>query len=115
MDHEINTAAALWQNLEALMLYRYGSVNLSKLAVDCGFSQSTATRIKQQGTAVGIDRLEMIARAFGLATWQLLVPGLDPKNPPALQPVTQRERELYDKIMSAAKAIVAEPGPPPYR
>lgn len=115
MAQEINSSAALWQNLEALMKHKYGATNLSKLAADCGFSQSTATRIKQQGTAIGLDRLEMIARAFGLATWQLLVPGMDPKNPPALQPVSARERALYDKIMSVAKAIAAEPEPPPYR
>lgn len=111
LAHEINSAAALWQNLEALMKHRYGSTNLSKLAADCGFSQSTATRIKQQGTAIGLDRLEMIAHAFGLSTWQLLVPGFDPKNPPTLQPMSPRERALYDKIMSAAKAIASEPDP----
>ena len=111
MAHEINSAAALWQNLEALMKHRYGSSNLTKLAAESGFAQSTATRIKQQGTAVGLDKLEMIARTFGLATWQLLVPGLDPKNPPALQPVSARERALYDKIMSVAKEMAAEPMP----
>ena len=114
MAQEINSAAALWQNLETLMYQRYGRTNLSQLAADCGFSQSTATRIKQQGTAIGLDRLQMIAHAFGLATWQLLVPGLDPNNPPVLQPVSARERELYEKIMSAAKAIAAEPNPPPH-
>lgn len=113
MAHEINTAAALWQNLEALMKHRYGSSNLTRLAAESGFAQSTATRMKQQGTAVGLDKLDMIARTFGLATWQLLVPGLDPKNPPALQPVSAQEREFYEKIMSACKAIAAEPVQPP--
>jgi transcriptional regulator with XRE-family HTH domain len=106
---EIDTAAALWQNIEALMQHRYKEHNLSRLAEDCGFAQSTASRIKAQKTATGLDKLDMIARAFGLATWQLLVPGFDPNNPPTLQPVSQKERELYEKIMTAARQIAAEP------
>ena len=99
MAQEIDTAAALWQNIEALMQKRYKEHNLSRFAEDCGFAQSTASRIKAQKTATGLDKLDMIARAFGLATWQLLVPGLDPDNPPT----------LYEKIMTAARQIAAEP------
>lgn len=107
MAQEIDTFSALWQNIQALMMKRYGEVNLSRFSTDCGFAQSTATRIKQQQTAIGLDKLDMIARAFGLSTWQLLVPGMDPENPPALKPVGDTERELYRKIGSIAKEIVA--------
>lgn len=107
MAHEIDTASALWQNIQALMKKRYGDENLSRFAEDCGFAQSTATRIKQQRTAIGLDKLDQIARAFNLATWQLLVPGLDPENPPALQPVSDHERELYKRFRAVAKEIVA--------
>jgi hypothetical protein len=113
MAHEINTAAALWQNIQTLMRKRYGEENLSSFATDCGFAQSTASRIKAQQTATGLDKLDMIARAFGLATWQLLVPGLDPDHPPTLQSVSKRERELYERFRAAAKEFAAnesEPG-----
>lgn len=108
LAQEINSNAALWQNISALMQKHYGKENLSRLASECGFSQSTATRIKQQQTATGLDNVDLIAARFNLAAWQLLVPGLDPDHPPALQPVNARERELYNKIMSAAKAIASE-------
>ena len=106
MAYEIDTAATLWQNVSKLMISHYGSVNLSKLADECGFAQSTATRIKQQRHATGIDKLDMISRRFGLSTWQLLVPGLDPKHPPTLLPINEAERKLYERIMAAAKDIV---------
>jgi hypothetical protein len=114
MAHEIDTSATLWANVQSLMLEHFKEENLSRLAKECGFAQSTATRIKQGNIAPGIDKLDLIARRFGLCTWQLLVPGMDPKNLPALQPVSKQERALYDKIMSAAKEIAAEPGAAEY-
>lgn len=107
MAHEIDTATTLWANVQALMQHHYGEENLSRLALECGFAQSTASRLKHQTVAPGIDKIDLIARRFSLATWQLLVPGMDPKNPPALQPVSKEERALYDKIRSAARQIVA--------
>ncbi len=58
--------------------------------------------------------IEKIAERFNLSAWHLLVPGFDPGNPPTLQPVTPQERALYDKIMSAARAIASEPGAAKY-
>ena len=108
MAQEIDTATALWQNVLALMLQHYGDENLSRLASECGFAQSTASRLKHQKVAPGLDKIDLIARRFGLAAWQLLVPGMDPKNPPALQPVNERERRLYERIMLAAKQIASD-------
>lgn len=59
--------------------------------------------------------VDTIAAAFNVSAWQLLVPGFNPSNPPALQPVTDRERALYDRIMTAARQFAGEPDPPPYR
>ncbi len=109
MAHEIDTAEALWQNVLALMTRHYGAENLSRLAEECGFARSTATRLKQKKVSPGLDKIDLIARRFNLASWQLLVPGMDPLNPPTLQPVSAKERELYNKIMAAAKVIAAEP------
>ena len=107
MAQEIDGNAVLWTNLQALMRKHYGKENLSRLAEDCGFAQSTATRIKQQQTATGLDKVDMIARKFNLAAWQLLVPGFDPGNPPVLQPVSETERKLY-RVFKKTMAAMAE-------
>lgn len=104
---QIDTNATLWLNVQALMMKHWGEENLNRLARDCKIGPGTAARIKEQKTSVGLETLEKIADNFHLAVWQLLVPGLDPSNPPALQPVSPVERQLYEKIMSAAREIVA--------
>jgi hypothetical protein len=107
--HLIDSNATLWQNVQALMLKRFGTVNLKGFATHCGVGIATVQRIQAQQTSVGLAILDKIADRHGLAAWQLLVPGLDPDNPPTLQPVSQKERELYEKIMTAARQIAAEP------
>ena len=109
MAQLIDSNATLWQNVEALMLRKYGKVNLKAFAAHCGVAIATIQRIQAQKTSVGLAIIDRIAEAFDLSAWQLLVPGFDPSNPPALQPVSAKERVLYEKIMSAAKAIAAEP------
>jgi hypothetical protein len=104
---QIDNNATLWANVEAIMLARWGESNLNRLARECKIGAATAVRIKEQNTSVGLAVIEKIADHFHLAAWQLLVPGMDPKNPPALQPVTKEERALYEKIMAAAREIVA--------
>jgi hypothetical protein len=105
----INTNATLWANTQALMVNRWGEVNLNRLARECKIGPGTAARIKDQKTSVGLEVLEKIADNFSVAVWQLMVPGMDPAALPALQPVSAAERALYEKIMSAAKQIAAEP------
>ena len=114
MADEIDSYATLWQNVSALMAKHYGGENLARLSRDCGIGLGTAARIKKQQTSVGIDVLHRIASHFGLAPWQVLVPGLDPANPPTLQPVSSQERMLYERIMSAAKLIAQEGVPPAF-
>lgn len=55
----------------------------------------------------GIDTLEMLARAFGLHGWQLLVPNLDPDNLPLLRSA-DNERAFYRDLEQAIQAAVAE-------
>jgi transcriptional regulator with XRE-family HTH domain len=109
MNHQINTKATLWENVHALMLKHWGEENQSRLAKVCGVGLGTIARIKQQQTSVGLDVIERIAEHFHISPWQLLVPGMDAKNPPTLQPVNEKERRLYEKIMNAAREIAAEP------
>lgn len=108
MADQIDTHATLWQNVSALMVKHYGQENLTRLAKECGIGLGTAARIKKQNTSVGLDVLHAIANRFDVSPWQLLVPGFDPQNPPALQPVSARERLLYQRIMSVATAIASD-------
>lgn len=112
---QIDTNATLWTNVQALMIKHWGEENLNRLARECKIGPGTAARIKEQKTSVGLETLEKIAETFHLAVWQLLVPGLDPGNPPALQPVSAVERELYEKIMTSAKQIASDLAAKDYR
>ncbi len=105
----IDNKATLWASLSALMKKHYGGENLNRLAKEVKLGLGTCGRIKAQQTSVGLDTLEKIAAHFQVAAWQLLVPGFDPDNPPVLQPVTKIERQLYERIMQAAKDIAQEP------
>jgi len=104
---QIDTNATLWANVQALMLKHWEEENLNRLARECKIGPGTAARIKEQKTSVGLETLEKVAETFNLAVWQLLVPGLDPANPPALQPMSAAERKFYVNVMTAFKAIAA--------
>ena len=104
----IDTNAALWVNIQALMLHSWGKENVQRLARECKVGPATIMRIKEQKTSVGLEVIEKVAEHFHLAPWQLLVPGMDPSNPPTLKPVTAFERKLYEKVMSVTKEIAAE-------
>ncbi len=110
MNHhaDIDSRAALWLSVSALMREHYGRENLNRLARETKVGPGTAARIKAQNTSVGLETVDKIAAHFHLAAWQLLVPGFDPKNPPALQAVSAAERRLYDRIMLAAREIASE-------
>ncbi len=114
MAQIVDSNATLWQNVQALMVKKFGRSNIKGFAAFCEVGVGTIQRIEEQKTSVGLAILDKIAAKFDLAAWQLLVPGFDPTNPPALQPVTQRQRILYDKIITAAKEMAAEPDPKKY-
>lgn len=115
MGDHANSNAALWNSVKAIMVQRYGEENIAKFAKDTKIGLATVGRIKEQKTSVGLAVMDKIASKFNISSWQLLVPGFDPKNPPTLQPVSERERALYQRIMTAAKDFAGEPDPPPYK
>jgi transcriptional regulator with XRE-family HTH domain len=87
------------------MVARYGKENLTRLAADCHFGPGTATRLKEQRTSVGLDVIDQIAVAFQVDPWQLLVPGMNPSNPPVLRQANDAERELYKRLLQVAKDL----------
>ncbi len=92
-----DTHAVLWANVRQLMIHKYGKENLTRLSRESGCGPGTMTRIKEQKTSVGLDVLGKISEVFGLCSWQLLTPDLDPANPPVIW-LTRSERDLYTRL-----------------
>lgn len=54
-------------------------------------------RILRAEQSPSLDTLQELADAAGLLAWQLLTPGLDPRNPPVVT-MSQTERDFYKKL-----------------
>jgi transcriptional regulator with XRE-family HTH domain len=94
-------------NVKALMDSEVGPSSQMELKRKSGVGQASIGRIlSQKGENSGIETVAKIAKAYGLEAWQLLVAGMDPKNPPALAPVTKAERELWARL----RALYADIG-----
>lgn len=100
----IDSRRVLWASVSALMQHHWHGENLNRLAREAKVGAATCVRLKGQQTSVGLEVVDRIAVAFGVETWQLFVPGFDPKSPPVLLPVTQAERALYTRLLQAATA-----------
>ena len=98
----LDTRRVLWANVLALMNHHWQGENLSRLAREAKVGPGTCTRIKEQQTSVGVEIVDRIAALFGLDTWQLLVPGLDPRSPPVLL-LSEAERDFYRRIITATR------------
>lgn len=86
----------LWINIEKLLLYREGEFSFDRLAKLTGVAKSTLNKSSLLESATGLDKVEKIAKAFGLETWQLFVPNLDPANLPVN--ICENQRSLLEKI-----------------
>lgn len=86
-------------------LYReHGTIagNKSQLARDAEIDPGFISKLLQRKNSVSLTYLHRIAKALGLEPWMLLVPGDWPlSNPPVLQPLTDQEKRLYQKMMEA--------------
>lgn len=71
-------------------------------------SQRTVGRILDRSVSVTVDHIAELAAIFHLQPWQLLLPGLDPKNPQIVPAITAAEKELYDSIKSAVITFQSE-------
>jgi Cro/C1-type HTH DNA-binding domain len=100
----VDSRKVVWESVSALMKKRWGEDNLNRLAREANIGPATAARLKAQKTSVGLNVLDQIATAFDVATWQLLVPGMQPDAMPVLMPMTQAEMEFLARIANAGKA-----------
>ena len=95
------------QNLARLQkAHRARSINA--FAKMLQVEQSTLDRIMKGKMSPTLERIEHIARKLGLEAWQLLMPGLDPDNPPVFV-MTDAERDLYKRLAEAAGDIAKAP------
>lgn len=72
-----------------------------------GLTQGSVSRILRGAQSPTEDMIAALAAAAGLHAWQLLVPGLDPRNPPVLREIGNGERELYERLEADLRAIKA--------
>ena len=104
---QTRSASVLAANIKALMAAHPELGSNPKLGKKTGLGSSAVSRLinGHNGT---IETLDRIADAFQIDTWSLLVPGLDPKHPPTLQPLSAREAELYRRWREVAKEFIKE-------
>lgn len=109
-DHHslMDTKKVLWQNVSRLMVYHWGREHLARLSRDAEIALASTTRLKEQRTSVGVDLLDKIAKCFHLQAWHLLVPNLDPSNPPVVY-LTEHEKALYERFRAAARDLANSP------
>jgi hypothetical protein len=95
------------ENVRKLMQYHWQEHNTSRLGRQIK-SQGGAQRVLSGTVFVRIDLLTKTAAVFDLHPWHLLVPNLDPKNPPTLI-VSAAEQKLYKAFEDYNKAVKGDP------
>jgi hypothetical protein len=74
-------------------------------ATKAGFpiDQKTVGRVLKAAVSVQIDTVQAIAAAFDVQPYQLLVPGLNPRNPQVLRALSPEEENLYRALELARR------------
>lgn len=103
-----HTRKVLAENLSRLMrLDEPDKLSQASVGRMAGCNQRTVGRILSMQQSATVDMLEGIAKGFDLEAWQLLVPGLDPSNPP-VNHITEAEKRLYERLREATRAVFLE-------
>lgn len=87
---------------------RRGEPNQSRIGKESGIHQTSVGRILRKEQNPSIDQVEAIARCFGLQSWQIMVPNLDPRNPPVYV-MTEAEKAFYAKMRDLHRLINEPP------
>jgi transcriptional regulator with XRE-family HTH domain len=102
-NNGMNVNEIIIKNLKAIQ--NNSDLNETQFALKCKIHQRTYNRIINNESVPKIDILEAIANANDLSVWQLLVPGVNPKNPPMLKEPSDKERQFYESIKLAAQQL----------
>lgn len=102
----------LADNLRALMRHsatlpedkRLDTQDKVAKATGNAINQRTVSRILRAEHKVRIDTIAALAEAFDVAPYQLLIPGLNPRNPQVLRALSPAEERLYSALEEARKA-----------
>lgn len=102
----------LAKNVKALLDSGIGPTSQLALGKKPGTGgQPTIGRIvSDRGENTKLETIAAIAEAYGLEAWQLLVAGMDPKNPPVLAPVTKEQKEFWARLRALYEEVGK--GPP---
>lgn len=94
-----NLREVVRRNCVALFLHHTNSRKMSWMAFSrhTSIGNGTAQRINERSADPSLSTLEAIASAFDLHAWQLLIPDLDPYNPPVFV-MSSAERKLYESL-----------------
>lgn len=97
----------LARNLVALMKARPELSTFPKITAAGGPTNGTLDRIRRAESAAKVDELERLASVFKLEPWMLLVPDLDPADPPRLRTGARpmSEAELRETLLMAAEGL----------
>ena len=68
-------------------------------------AQTSIGRILRGEQSPTLDVVHKIAHAFGLEPWQMLVPDLEPDNPPITKQIDDRQKELLSRFRVAAQEL----------
>lgn len=102
--------AVLAENLVRLMDTHPKLKSNPLLAKEAGIGSGTVSRIRNGEVSANLETLSRLAAAFDVMPWQLLVPGIDPSNPPVLRTSGESEKEFYRRLMRVAEDHLREGG-----
>lgn len=102
-----STANTLSANLTALMENDRELTTDAKVAKAAGVDQKTVWRMVAKSNSATLDKIAKVAAAFDLQTWQLLVPGLEPTNPPVV--ITRVEYDFFARLTKKEAALITPP------
>lgn len=95
----------LAENLAALMAAHKDLDSQPKVAAATrgAIDQTTVGRVLKGQHSVQISTVEALAKAFDVEPYQLLIPGLNAKNPQVLRAISEKEERFYKLLADTMK------------
>lgn len=93
------------ENLRRLMEADRQLHSQKRLASASRVAQTSIGRILRGEQSPTLDVVHKLGAAFGLEAWQMLVPDLEPDNPPITKQIDERQQELLKRFRLAAQDL----------